>query len=818
MCVSLFAGAPIAEAAEPDALPLTDVSTVRLDCQDGVTLHCFCWTYKDIMEELPNIKDAGFSSVLVAPVQWGVTSIMGSWVFAIWSSMYLPFEFSVNDSQLGGGYNKEDLTALCKEADKYGINIIMDVVANHLMVRQIDRHTDKLNDSKYFHNNGNITDYDDRQQVINNNSGGLDDLKTEDKEVQQIVADYIKELKNIGVDGIRWDSAKHIGLPSEGDDFWKAVIDKELYNYGEILTAPVDGEQNTELANSLMKEYTEYMSVTDNKYGNDLLQGFKKGEAADVHCRWLDCGISSDKLLFWGESHDTYSNDPSMFGEESTTKVDQNLVDRAYAVGAAREGATALYLSRPLLGYYDEDEDSMNAPDIFNYEKGSMHFLSPEVRAVNLFHNAMLGRKDCAIVSNNCEVVTRENGGAVIVCGSGNVTVENAGGYVPEGTYTDSVSGNEFTVTKDTITGTVGESGIAVIYDSDDCLRMYSCVVDVYGEDGYNESYDNNLYEWEKIILKAPNITETRYIFEYTDKDSKKQTIEGDFKDGDIIDLEEINIRSKAQENTLITITLTGVDEKGRSVSRSFGYSFRKSLDPEKSYGMGILFDNNLVNWDEVYVYAYMKIGDEIKENAPYPGKKAIYAGSGTYMSPVTDDLEEILQDDLEYDIEEDYYNSPIYLVFSDGKGNNISTYNGEDISLTIKSFYTSSIEKHWMFKGAVPEEHVHTLKTIPAREATEKEDGNIEYFVCEECGKLFSDKDGLVEIEKSQVIIPAKKDDNMDTDKTKPLPTPTDNNGVINTGDSTTDIILVLTSMLCLSLSVMYFSGKSKSRKKKEN
>ena len=32
--------------------------------QDGVILHCFDWTYQQIIDELPNIAAAGFSSIL----------------------------------------------------------------------------------------------------------------------------------------------------------------------------------------------------------------------------------------------------------------------------------------------------------------------------------------------------------------------------------------------------------------------------------------------------------------------------------------------------------------------------------------------------------------------------------------------------------------------------------------------------------------------------------------------------------------------------------------------------------------------------------
>ena len=72
-------------------------------------------------------------------------------------------------------------------------------------------------------------------------------------------------------------------------------------------------------------------------------------------------------------------------------------------------------------------------------------------------------------MSDGCSVITRKDGGAVIVkgSGSGEVSVENGGGYAKPGTYTDAVSGNTFTITSSTISGTIGSSGIAVVYDAE---------------------------------------------------------------------------------------------------------------------------------------------------------------------------------------------------------------------------------------------------------------------------------------------------------------------------------------------------------------
>lgn len=50
-----------------------------------------------------------------------------------------------------------------------------------------------------------------------------------------------------------------------------------------------------------------------------------------------------------------------------------------------------------------------------------------------------------------------------------------------------------------------------------------------------------------------------------------------------------------------------------------------------------------------------------------------------------------------------------------------------------------------------------HVMKKTEAKKATCTEDGNTEYYTCEICGKIFSDKNGLVEIQLSDTVIKAK-------------------------------------------------------------
>ena len=582
LAASSFAALPVSAAdTDPQNYGLAD------SIQKGTILHCFDWKYTDIMAELPNIAKAGFTSVQTSPAQ-GIVQDQMTWMW-----MYQPTTFSVQTNPLG---TKTELKNLCTEAKKYGINVIVDVVANH-MAGDHTKIQDDLKPSKYWHSLGKITNYSDRNQVINGDLG-MKDLKSENTYVQSVVSSYIDELKTLGVSGIRWDAAKHIGLPSENCDFWSVVTNKGLYNYGEILSSP--GGSNSK---ALMAEYTKYMSVTDNGYGNTLLSSFMKGTAPSTNAGWTKNGISADKLVYWGESHDTYANEE---GKESNAAT-QNQVDRAYAVVTSRNDATSLYLSRP----YATSPGSIRSGD-----KGSMHFTSAEVAAVNHFHNAMAGKEDSYAVSNNCSVTTRKDGGAVIVLGSGGnkkVSVTNVSSYAKAGTYKDEVTGNTFTVTKDTITGTVGNSGIAVIYDSGFTSRVEASVV---SDTTFNT-------EALSVTLRAIDVTNTKYTVK-----TNSSTSTASYTDN-----QTIEIGKDAEPGSTITLTLTGNTKTGKTVSSSYNY-FKAAVKiyPELESG-GMVFDNSKTNWKKVNVYVYDESVDKNNPvtNGSWPGAVMTDCKNGLY-------------------------------------------------------------------------------------------------------------------------------------------------------------------------------------------
>lgn len=409
--------------------------------QDGVILHCFDWTAAQIEAEITNIAEAGFSAVQLSPVHQreGASS---------WYMAYQPYDFYIGNSIA----TTESLTSLCTAAHNVGVKVIVDVIANHTN-GNLQYVADRLKVSSLYHNDPttlNDIDYSSRYSITHDDMG-IQDLATETEAVQAIIKAYIAELKACGVDGIRFDAAKHIGLPSEGDNFWANVPDQAMYNYGEILDST--GGDDTKL----FPEYQTYISITDNKYGNGLADSFSSGNVPSSIGAFNQRGASSAKLVYWGESHDTYSNDNG----ESKYKS-QNSIDRAYAIAAGNNGATALYFSRP--SETQKDKIKMGV-------KGSTHFTAPEVAEVNHCHNICAGEPNYYVHASLVGAQVR-NSGCIMATGSGqaqDVSFANGdgkGGWLTPGTYTDKVAGGQFTVTTSTISGHVGSTGIAVIYNA----------------------------------------------------------------------------------------------------------------------------------------------------------------------------------------------------------------------------------------------------------------------------------------------------------------------------------------------------------------
>ena len=500
--------------------------------QDGVILHCFDWTLADIQEEIPNIAKAGFTAVQTSPVHERAGK--GS----VWYDVYRPYDFKI-----GNGLGTEaDLKALCAKAHEYSVKVIVDVVANHTDHPNVAA---RLKDESLYHERFGVGNWHDRHQVTFGMIG-MWDLDTNNPTVQAIIKQYIQDLKACGVDGIRWDAIKHIGLPSEGDSFMQNVVDQEMYNYGEILDS-TGGDDNV-----LFPEYQTYMSITDNGYGNGFANSFAGGSINESVGNFNQRNAKTEKLVYWGESHDTYAND----GGESKNKS-QNVIDRAYAVVAGNNGATALYFSRPA-------QKAKN--DIKFGDKGSVHFKDAEVAQVNYMHNACAGEPNYYVKGDGVCAQVRKSG-AIIVLGRGSdrdVTVANGAGdgkWLKSGTYKDMVGGGVFTVDASTISGHVGESGIAVIYNAGSIVLPPEVV--------FNPA-DGTAFSDESLTVTATPLNAVSAWIQVND--GAKQ---------DFTAAKQFTVGADVAYGKNVTITWGATDKEGKTETGSVTYKKVKAYVPE---------------------------------------------------------------------------------------------------------------------------------------------------------------------------------------------------------------------------------------------
>ena len=584
--------------------------------QDGVILHCFDWTLADIQEEIPNIAKAGFTAVQTSPVHERAGK--GS----VWYDVYRPYDFKI-----GNGLGTEaDLKALCAKAHEYGVKVIVDVVANHTDYGNV---ADRLKDEGLYHQPFDVGNWHDRHQVTHGKIG-MWDLDTNNPTVQAIIKQYIQDLKACGVDGIRWDAIKHIGLPSEGDSFMKNVVDQEMYNYGEILDN-TGGNDNV-----LFPEYQTYMSITDNGYGNGFANSFAGGSINESVGNFNQRNAKTEKLVYWGESHDTYAND----GGESKNKS-QNVIDRAYAVVAGNNGATALYFSRP----FQKDKGAIKFGD-----KGSVHFKDAEVAQVNYMHNVCAGEPNYYVKGNGVCAQVRKSG-AIIVLGSGSdrdVTVANGAGdgkWLKSGTYKDMVGGGVFTVNASTISGHVGESGIAVIYNAGSIVLPPEVV--------FNPA-DGTAFSDETLTVTATPLNATSAWIQVNGGEKQNFTAAKQFTVG-----------ADVAYGKNVTITWSATDKAGKTETGSVTYKKVKAYVPELGKADEISCFLETTNtaaaiyvWNDKVSSKIEHAGawnDAINKKLPLVGKSA----SGKNVFKWTYDGTETT--------------APSQLIFLDGNGNKIT-------------------------------------------------------------------------------------------------------------------------------------------------
>lgn len=469
--------------------PVSVSAATVSDIQDGVTLHCWNWSFKAIEDNMAAIARAGYTAIQTSPIQQAKQTTAGYQTYDWWV-FYQPASFSIDDTGKSALGTKAQFRSMCQTAHSYGIKVIVDVVANHMGDNGGNNKSPMIidaieKDPACWHDiSKNTYDYSKRYDVTQWCMNGLPDLNTGSDKVQQYVLDFLKECIDAGADGFRFDAAKHIETPDDGrdncaSDFWPTVVDGakayakskrgiDLYCYGELLDSP---------GGSLpVSAYTKYMSITDNTWSNHVRNSVVGGGNAGAYSHSYHKDASSSQLVLWAESHDNYAGDGS-------SSVSVQNINKTWALVAARADAMGLYLARPA-GYTQK----------LGTASTGTGWANKEVAAVNKFHTAFAGQSEYVASEGRIAYVERGSSGVVLVdCGGSGGSVDVANHSLKDGTYTDQITGNSFTVSGGRIRGRIGSTGIAVVYDAPATDPVEARTIYFTAPDNWSKA---NVYSW----------------------------------------------------------------------------------------------------------------------------------------------------------------------------------------------------------------------------------------------------------------------------------------------------------------------------------
>jgi alpha-amylase len=452
----------------PDAAAATDLSVAE-QIQSGVTLHCWNWSFANIEANMAKIAAQGYNAVQVSPIQQCKQRTKDDYM-SVWWALYQPARFSIDNTGNSALGTKNDFIRMCDTAHKYGIYVLVDVVANHMGDNGSNKKSpaiidDLEYDSSCWHDiSKNIGNYYNRYDITQYCMDGIPDLNTANSKVQNYVLNFLKECIDAGADGFRFDAAKHIETPDDnggfGSNFWPTVVNgaksyakstrnMDLYCYGELLYHPDEGGLLSD------KAYTKYFCVTDNSWSDTVRNSVIGNQSASSFNYSYHKDASASQLVLWAESHDNYAGDGSQ-------KMSVHNINKTWALVAARADAMSLYLARPSNFYPQKlGEATMSG---WNYD---------EVGAVNRFHTAFAGQSEYVDNENGIAYVERGTSGVILVnCSGTSTNVQVTANQMKDGTYIDQITGNTFRVSGGKISGNIGSTGIAVVYNAQQCQHL----------------------------------------------------------------------------------------------------------------------------------------------------------------------------------------------------------------------------------------------------------------------------------------------------------------------------------------------------------
>ncbi len=469
------------------------------DIPESRIFHAWGWSYQNIQARLEDIAKQGFSTILVSPPNEIKMATKDAKFQEGWQMLYQPAGFQINESSDNALGTKDYFVELCETAHALGFKIMVETVVGYMgtdddYVGEYDNVSEDPMDhvnpraaefepelfadrafhfpwvnSEFKSYEDGFDDYEIEKSLTQHAIDGKPDLATETQLVQDAIYDYFVELVEAGADGFYFNDAKYIETSSDTffpSDFWEDTFvkirenypDKNLQAIAEMIDGPGDGRST---AGYLQSD----MNLTNTAMSDVIRESVINGEDFTAA---FDEDFPQENSVLWSESYKSYAN-----GETSSLTSEQRA--KIWALTVSRKGGKGIYLARPSDELADNKDEVNNI--LSNVTLGEVNITdwgTEAVKRVNHFAGFFEDADENAHYDNGFAVIERGEVGAVLVNMQGKeAAVSLSENTLVNGHYTDAITGNKFTVENGMITGDIGESGIAVLYLSDD-VSLYN--------------------------------------------------------------------------------------------------------------------------------------------------------------------------------------------------------------------------------------------------------------------------------------------------------------------------------------------------------
>lgn len=305
---------------------LSGVSPARAGTQPTAILHAHDEPLRSVATYVCRLPAQGYSHVQITPVQRSNPGPQ-------WWKRYQPIDHLTIEGRGSAG----DLRALTRTAHGCGMKVIADVVLNHMASdpRFASLAFPGLSAAD-FHRRCTI-DYSDGNPRTERDcwlNGDLPDLDQSRPAVMERLKRHLRMLVDLGVDGFRFDAAKHIdpGQLQELVMYVNAISGGRSWNYLEVVD---DADTRPQM-------YTPVAAVTDFTLCDTLKNALSLG--GSLSALRVPQAIDDPRSVTFGVNHDSDPQINPGFPRCQTANRGDAQLANAYVL--AREGGTPLILAR----------------------------------------------------------------------------------------------------------------------------------------------------------------------------------------------------------------------------------------------------------------------------------------------------------------------------------------------------------------------------------------------------------------------------------------------------------------------------------------